>query len=162
MNRDNRDLIDWDRVMYAHRCSGGHSDIMCKLFKGAEVIAKYKDNDYQGNLAYCYKLDDTAFKATGQSYLITTDYFGSCSGCDVWEAASDDVVRANAERIVFNNTVGFANLLELSDFFDELKSFNTKLNDLRKQNIQQQLSDRDMELYKFHICENLIDKVFAY
>lgn len=81
-----RDLLNFDKIMTAGRSAGGHTEIMDCLFIGAEVIASWVEEDYQGNLAYAYRLSD------GRIVLVT-DSFGSCSGCDAYEDCSDQELR---------------------------------------------------------------------
>jgi len=77
-------LIDWENVMKAPRYSGGHSEIMNSIFgKNAEVIAYHQDDDYQGELIYAYYFPDGTI-------AFISDYFGSCSGCDSWDDASNE------------------------------------------------------------------------
>jgi len=76
-------LIDWDLVMLQGRYAGGHESVMRNIFgHNATVIAEYVRDDYQGDEAFAYLFHD-GFVA------IITDYFGSCSGCDSWEGATD-------------------------------------------------------------------------
>lgn len=80
-------IIDWDAIMRMPRYAGGHDEQMQGLFKGSEVIGHWNEGDYQGMVATCVKLPDG-------HYAIYNDYYGSCSGCDSWEDAGDDEVRA--------------------------------------------------------------------
>jgi hypothetical protein len=88
------DLINWDAVLAAPRYAGGHSDVMAAIFEGnAKVLCHYTENDYQGTLAIAYQFPDGGV-------AIVTDYFGSCSGCDSWEDASDDSARLMVTSLV--------------------------------------------------------------
>lgn len=80
------DRIDWDAIMPLPRCSGGHDEQMRALFKNTTVIAHYNDGDWQGMVATCVRCDDTG------EIVIYNDFYGSCSGCDAWECASDGEV----------------------------------------------------------------------
>jgi hypothetical protein len=79
-------LIDWDNVMSMPRYAGGHDEQMKGLFKGAKVVAHWNQGDYQGTVATCVKLPDGRF-------LAYNDYYGSCSGCDSWDGATDIEVK---------------------------------------------------------------------
>jgi hypothetical protein len=79
--------IDWDSIMKMSRYAGGHDEQMQGLFKDAKVIGHWNEGDYQGMVATCVQLSDGRF-------VIYNDYYGSCSGCDSWEDASDEVVKS--------------------------------------------------------------------
>lgn len=83
---DLQELIDWDSIMAMYRCAGGHDDQMKGLFKGAIVLGHWNEGNYQGSVATCVRLGDNRV-------AIYNDYYGSCSGCDSWEDATDDEVR---------------------------------------------------------------------
>ena len=88
------DLIDWPLVMAQPRYAGGHQAVMETIFgSNARVIAEHIDDDYQGTLAYAYEFGDG-------TVVILTDYFGSCSGCDAWEDASDSDARTLIQSMV--------------------------------------------------------------
>jgi hypothetical protein len=78
------DSIDWLKVMQAPRNAGGHEEVFENIFGGnAVVIAKFIQNDYQGDEAFAFQFQDGTI-------AIMTDYFGSCSVCDSWEDANDE------------------------------------------------------------------------
>ncbi len=83
---DLQDLIDWDSILPLPRYAGGHDEQMQKLFKGAEVLAHWNEGDYHGTVATAVKLQDGR-------YCWYQDSYGSCSGCDSWEDASDADVK---------------------------------------------------------------------
>ena len=88
------DLIDWDLVIKAPRYSGGHSEVMEAIFgDNASVLAFYREDDYQGILAYAYQFNDG-------TVVIITDSFGSCSGCDAWECCSDQDAKIMIQSLV--------------------------------------------------------------
>ena len=88
--------IDWDGVMAAPRYAGGHSEVMCELFRlPVEIIASYIQDDYQGEEAFAYRFPDG-------SVVLITDWFGSCSGCDMWEDSTDEEARAMVLALVHN------------------------------------------------------------
>jgi len=101
-------LIDWDEIMKMPRCAGGHDPQMTGLFKGAEVIGHWNEGDYQGMVATCVKLPDGRF-------AIYNDYYGSCSGCDSWEGANDESVRAMC--------LGLSNGAYVFESLDDVKEF---------------------------------------
>jgi len=106
-----QDLLNWSEIMTASRSAGGHSDVMDKLFKG-RVLASHIEEDYQGKLGYVYLVYDFQNFA---KIVIVSDYFGSCSGCDAWEDASDTDVRALCIQLA-NNAHMFDSLQETIDF----------------------------------------------
>lgn len=76
--------IDWKTVLAAPRYAGGHEEVMRSIFGAdSEVIAWWTDGDWQGTIAIAHKMTDGLV-------LVMTDYYGSCSGCDNWEGASDE------------------------------------------------------------------------
>jgi hypothetical protein len=79
-------MIDWDSIMKMPRYAGGHDEQMQGLFKDAKVIGHWNEGDYQGMVATCVQLSDGRF-------AIYNDYYGSCSGCDSWQDASDENVK---------------------------------------------------------------------
>lgn len=80
-------FIDWEKIMKMPRYAGGHDEQMKGLFKGAKVIGHWNEGDYQGMVATCVQLADGRF-------VIYNDYYGSCSGCDSWEDATDQEVKS--------------------------------------------------------------------
>ena len=91
MNKEDLEkYIDCDLVMKLPRYACGHEEIMKNIFgNNAKVIAEYIEDDYQGTEAFAYQFKDG-------SIVIATDYFGSCSGCDSWEDATDE----DAKRLI--------------------------------------------------------------
>lgn len=81
-----QEKLNWDVLMDLPRYAGGHDDQMTNLFKDATLIAHWNEGDYQGSVATCMYIKDFG-------YAIYNDYYGSCSGCDAWESASDEEVR---------------------------------------------------------------------
>lgn len=104
------DLLNWDEIMLAPRHAGGHSLIMECLFKGATVVASWIEDDYQGYEAFVYRLEDGR-------YVLLTDSFGSCSGCDSWEDASDAEAKALCNSLA-NDAHAFATIEEAIDFIE--------------------------------------------
>lgn len=101
-------LINWDVLMGLPRYAGGHDEQMQNLFKEAKVIAHWNEGDYQGIVATCVLLPDGR-------YAIYNDYYGSCSGCDSWEDATDEEVRRMCVELS-NSTYIFDNLDEVKGF----------------------------------------------
>ena len=98
------DLIDWPLVMSQPRGAGGHDEVVRSIFgPSAEVIAWWHEGDYQGTVAIAYKLSDGRI-------AVMTDYYGSCSGCDAWEDATDDSARKMVVDLV--NSAKVFNSLE--------------------------------------------------
>lgn len=103
-----KDIINWEVLMKLPRYAGGHDEQMKSLFKGSEVIAHYNEGDYQGYVATCVKLP------SGE-YAIYSDSYGSCSGCDVWECASDDEVRQMCVQLACGSLI-FKTLEDVKEF----------------------------------------------
>ena len=116
-----KDLIDWDALMPLDRCAGGHDNHMRKLFRGAEVLAHWNEGDWQGTVATAVKLADGRFAYYSDSY-------GSCSGCDSWEDASDELVRILCEE-----------LAESAKIFDSMESMLVSL-DAEKEEFADELA----------------------
>ncbi len=73
------DAINWAAILAAPKYAGGHNAVMEAIFEGhARVIASWVDSGYGGEEAFAYQFPDN-------SVAILTDYFGSCSGCDMWD-----------------------------------------------------------------------------
>ena len=81
------------------------------LFKGAKVIGHYKEGGYGGLVCTCVQLEDGRF-------ALYNDYYGSCSGCDSWEDASDEEVNA----LCINLSNGAYIFQSLSDVEEYLNS----------------------------------------
>lgn len=109
-----KDLVNWNEVMKQPRRAGGHTEVMENLFIGAEILASYVENDYQGSEAYVYKLPD------GKIALVN-DYFGSCSGCDSWEDASDEYAKSLIIELC-NNAKVVNNIQEAIDYLKETQT----------------------------------------
>jgi hypothetical protein len=111
-------MIDWDAILPMSRYAGGHDEQMQGLIKGATVLGHWNEGDYQGQVATAMHLPD------GRVALYN-DYYGSCSGCDSWEDASDDDVRkmciglANGAYVFPNAEAAIAWLREAAANTDE-------------------------------------------
>lgn len=103
------DAVNWDAVMRAPRYAGGHEEVMRAMYEGrAEVIDHWVMNDYQGELAIAWRFPDG-------SVAVLTDYFGSCSGCDAWENATDDEARTMVKSLASSARV-FPSVNEAAEF----------------------------------------------
>ena len=112
-----QDLLDWSTIMSASRTAGGHREIMDSLFSNnGQVLASHIESDYQGSLGYVYLVHGWTEFA---KIVIITDSFGSCSGCDAWEDASNESVR-NMCIAMANNARCFDCIEEALDFLKEL------------------------------------------
>ena len=100
--------INWEEIMSMSRYAGGHDEQMQSLFVGTEVIGHYNEEDYQGQVATCVKL------LSGE-YAIYNDYYGSCSGCDAWEDASDEDVKKMC--------IDLSNSAYIFETLDDVKEF---------------------------------------
>jgi hypothetical protein len=93
------EIIDWQTVLAAPRYAGGHEEVMRSIFgAGSEVIAWWSENNYQGTIAIAHKLTDGRV-------VVMTDYYGSCSGCDCWEGATDEDAKKQVLDLVNNARV---------------------------------------------------------
>jgi hypothetical protein len=103
--------IDWDAIMKMSRYAGGHDEQMEGLFKGSSPVGHWNEGDYQGKVATCVQLTDGR-------YAIYHDYYGSCSGCDSWEDASDESVKAMC--------IGLADSAYIFGFLQDVLDFLTE------------------------------------
>lgn len=103
-------LIDWDSIMKMPRYAGGHDEQMQGLIAGAVVVGHWNEGGYQGMVATCVKLPDGRF-------IIYNDYYGSCSGCDSWEGATDEEVK--------NMCIGLANGSYVFNTLEDVKEYLT-------------------------------------
>jgi len=87
-----KELIDWDAIMPMPRYAGGHDEQMQGLIKGASVLSHWNEGDYSGSVA-------TALLLADGRVAMYNDYYGSCSGCDSWEDATDSDVRKLCEGL---------------------------------------------------------------
>lgn len=80
----------WDETV-ASQCRYG--EIAGRIFGDTEVIWERSENDYQGGADVIARAPDGTYRQYAWSY-------GSCSGCDEWEAtkASDDAIEAEMRR----------------------------------------------------------------
>ena len=117
--------------MKQDRYAGGHEDIMKNIFgNNAKVIASWIEDDCQGSEAFAYQFNDGII-------VLATDYFGSCSGCDSWEDATDEEARGNIREIVSSSRV-FLSIKEALFFCQgDLKGFE----------------------YPFDSCSNLVEQL---
>ena len=91
--------IDWELVMKQPRYAGGHDDIMKNIFgSNAKVIAEWIEDGYQGSEAFAYQFNDGTI-------VLATDYFGSCSGCDNWDGATDEEAKGLIREIISSSRV---------------------------------------------------------
>ena len=105
-------LIDWDVVMKASRSAGGHTDIMQKVFftTSSVILASWVENDYQGSEVFAYLFKDGYV-------VIIQDSFGSCSGCDSWEGASDQDAKSLITTLVDSAKI-FKNISEAISYIE--------------------------------------------
>jgi len=109
-------MVDIENILLMNRYAGGHDDQMRGLIDGAEVLVHYNEGGYQGSVATCIKLPDNRV-------AIYNDYYGSCSGCDAWEDASDDEVKKMCHELAFGAYV-FQNIEDVVEFLEGLSSGN--------------------------------------
>jgi Fe-S cluster biogenesis protein NfuA len=103
-----QEQLDWDNLMKMPRYAGGHDKQMQGLFKNAKVIGHWNEGDWSGEVATCVQLEDKRF-------AIYNDYYGSCSGCDSWESATDKTVKAMCISLA-NSAYVFESLEDVIEF----------------------------------------------
>lgn len=116
-------LIDWENIMKMPRCAGGHHEQMKGLIKGAQVIGHFNSGDWQGVTSACVKLESGEF-------AIYSDYYGSCSGCDSWEDASDEEIKRLCISLA-NSAYIFKSMDDVVDFLKNFQNVNEDGNDYR-------------------------------
>lgn len=111
-------FLDWEKIFRQPRYAGGHEEVMRVLFRGAIVLAEWVERDYQGTEAFAYLLPNTEeYGELADKIVILTDYFGSCSGCDSWEDASDKDVKALCMQLA-NNAHIFSSIKTAIQFLE--------------------------------------------
>lgn len=125
-------LIDWDNIMKMPRYAGGHDSQMKGLFKGATVVAHWNEGGYQGQVATCVKLKDGR-------YVIYNDFYGSCSGCDSWEEATDEEVR-NMCINLSNGALIFQLLDDVIEFLEDPRIIDYSWTECKKPLLKEILS----------------------
>ncbi len=111
------DRIDWENIMKMDRCSGGHDEQMRGLLKNVTVFGHWNEGYYQGTVATCVMLMDTC------ETVIYNDYYGSCSGCDAWEDASDEDVVRLCKQLAAGAYI-FANIHDCIEFLEKIASMD--------------------------------------
>ena len=109
-------LIDWDKIMEMDRWAGGHDEQMQGLFKNSQVIGHWNEGGYQGQVATCVRLPNG-------EYAIYNDYYGSCSGCDAWQDASDENVKTMCIDLA-NGAYVFETLEDVKEFLSDKSEDN--------------------------------------
>src|SRR5689334_16344805 len=93
-----------------------YGDIAARIWEGWELVWEHSEADYQGFASFVAKHEDGR-------YVFYEWTYGSCSGCDGWEAAElteeqiEDEMRQ--EAMWFRNSLEFMIWLEM---LDETKS----------------------------------------
>jgi hypothetical protein len=109
MNKDGIfELMNKEELLKMGRYAGGHDEQMRGLIKDAKVIGHYNEGDYQGQVATCLLLPDG-------TYMVYSDYYGSCSGCDAWEDAKDEEILKMCQDLIYTS--------HLFDSLEEVKLF---------------------------------------
>lgn len=111
--------IDWDNIYKMHRYAGGHDVQMKGLFKDATLIGHWNEGDYQGSVATCVKLSFGTL--IYDYYVIYNDYYGSCSGCDAWEDATDNEIKTLCTNLA-NSAFIFKTLDDVKEFLHAEKT----------------------------------------
>lgn len=102
--------INSEEILKLYRSEGGHLDALSILFKDAELIAVFHEDDYSGQESVCVKLDN--------EFIIYNDYFGSCSGCDSWCELTDKETIDCCVTIA-NNALIFQKIEDVIDFLTD-------------------------------------------
>lgn len=108
-NMDLVERIDIEKILTMSRCAGGHDDQMRGLIRNSIVLAHWNEGDWQGQVATMIQLNDT------KEVIIYDDYYGSCSGCDAWEYATDDDAIHMCKQLAAKAKI-FANIDEALNF----------------------------------------------
>lgn len=106
-------LMNKEELLKLSRYAGGHDEHMQNLIKGSKVIAHWNEGDYQGQVATCLLLPDG-------TYMIFNDYYGSCSGCDSWEDASDEDILKMCQDLIYDSDI-FNSLEDVKVFLSQEK-----------------------------------------
>jgi hypothetical protein len=131
-----------DAKHYAN--AGGHMHIVPKLFKGATLNSYVSTKDYQGTeLVIINTIDD--------EYLMCTDFYGSCSGCDAWEGATNEDILILSKNFITNGFV-FRSLSDIFSFLEilennDLHSDYYELYDIGIADIKAALIENNKEYY---------------
>ena len=115
------DFINWEVMLDADqtgRYAGSHVDALSKMFVDAQMIASESDDDYDGHDSLVL-LFAPANPNIEPKIVLITSYFGSCSGCDMWEDADDEDLRELLTAIA-NNARLFDSFEEIDAFFDQI------------------------------------------
>jgi hypothetical protein len=121
MNKDEIFLnMNTEELLKFGRYAGGHDDHMKGLVKDSKVIGHWNEGDYQGQVATCLLLNDG-------TYMVYTDYYGSCSGCDAWEDASDESILKMCQDLIYTSHL-FNSLEEVKEYLLEMSRKESKYN----------------------------------
>ena len=111
-----KDFIDWDVMMALERYAGSHTRNLSGLFLHSQVIAEATEGDYSGSDGMVYLFTPPNPGAPAKIVLLS-DYFGSCSGCDSWEDATDKDFKALMIAIA-NNARMFDSIEECIEYLE--------------------------------------------
>ena len=99
--------MKWNETV-ASRCRYG--DVAERVFGEAEIIWEHSEDDWQGSANLLAKMPDGRFAHYEWTY-------GSCSGCDTWEASgmTDDAIEAEMRQTTawFDNAETLCKYLHL-------------------------------------------------
>lgn len=101
--------VDVENILQMPRFAGGHDEQMKGLIKNSKVIAHYNKNDYSGVVATILQLNDT------KEFVVYSDYYGSCNGCDAWEDCSNSEAISMSKHIASEAKI-FSNKKELIQY----------------------------------------------
>jgi len=109
------EAINWETALAAPRSAGGHQQVMESIFGlNARIAESWHEGDYQGSIVYAYEF-------TTGGFCVITDSYGSCSGCDAWEDASDEAAR-NMITTMVSSARFFESFGELLVWTEQLKA----------------------------------------
>lgn len=134
------DFIDWKTMLdpdVTKRYAGSHVEHLSNLFLHSQMIASETSGDYQGYDVVVI-LFTPPIPHVDPKIIIVSDYYGSCSGCDAWEDASDESLK--------KLLISISNNARLFDTFDETIKY-----------LQSITREEQYELFPFK--DNLIKQV---
>jgi hypothetical protein len=79
-----KDFLDWQAIDNA---KGDQGNTLSNLFINGIVLASVSTEDWQGYLGYAYLV--YGYTKTVK-IVVLSDSYGSCSGCDQWQAIADN------------------------------------------------------------------------
>lgn len=113
--------INWEHLDQLEPISGGHDDFMVYMFKDSVLLAHVHEGTYSGDVI------TLVYHRESQQYILYSDYFGSCSGCDAFEANRDD--RQAIHRLIIgicNDAMIFRTIDDVITFLKDPEEYSAK------------------------------------